>query len=428
MPEQVTVKSPWESMDVKSLSQEIATKNEEQRTFYKANKDRWDDDRVTIFENRNKELKAMTERQAKLQKVEDIYSETVAQKKSMDEPAPHVPFENGGGDKNVTVNQGNTKSLGEMFTESQAYKSVGSHESSRAQYSVDIEEFTFSPGMKTVMTTSAGYAVPNPRTDIVVPFAQREPRLADLIPVDGTANTAIKYMEETTQLQGTNAQVGTAENALKFENALAFTERTANVGLVATWLPVTNQQLDDIPGMQGIINNRMTLFLRLKEEDMLLNGTGVSPINILGFLALPSINTQATGADTNLDAIFKGMQTIRVTGLAEPDAVVMHPTNFTPINLYKSTTGAYSFDVTQEQGIIRLFGKTLVLTPAMTVGTALVGSFSAFSHISRKMGLTVTVGLNADDFTKNKKTILAEFRESLEVYRQTAFTKVTGLV
>jgi hypothetical protein len=74
-----------------------------------------------------------------------------------------------------------------------------------------------------------------------------------------------------------------------------------------------------------------------------------------------------------------------------------------------------------------LFGKVLILTPAITSGTALVGDFGTFSHISRKMGLTITVGLNADDFTKNKRTILGEMRESLEVYRPAAFTKCTGL-
>jgi hypothetical protein len=46
----------WESMDLKGLCQAIAEKNEEQKTFYNANKGRWDGDRVTIFENRNKEL------------------------------------------------------------------------------------------------------------------------------------------------------------------------------------------------------------------------------------------------------------------------------------------------------------------------------------------------------------------------------------
>ena len=134
------------------------------------------------------------------------------------------------------------------------------------------------------------------------------------------------------------------------------------------------------------------------------------------------------GADTNIDCIFRGIQKVRTIGFTEPDAIVMHPDNFTPIALYKTNTGEFGFNVTVDNaGVVRLFGKILVLTTAITAGTALVGDFGNFSHISRKMGLTITVGLNADDFTLNKRTILAEMRESLEVYRETAFTKCTGL-
>jgi HK97 family phage major capsid protein len=138
--------------------------------------------------------------------------------------------------------------------------------------------------------------------------------------------------------------------------------------------------------------------------------------------------TQARGADTNIDAVFKAIQQIRVTGLAEPDAIVMHPDNFTPIALYKATTGEYGFDVTVDNaGVVRLWGKLLIQSPVATVGTALVGAFREYSEIWRKMGMTIMVGLNSDDFTKNKRTVLGEFREALTIYRQIAFCKVTGL-
>lgn len=425
----------WESMDLKSLSQHIADKNEEQKTFYNANKGRWDNDRVTIFSNRNQELEKMVARQKSLQKVEDIYASTVNLKKDLETPAEHVPFQNSASTtiESVTKGNGSTKSLGELFVDNQAYKSMGSWEqSSRAPQMIKFEnhfvDFSSFP-IKTTMTRAAGYAPPNDRTSVLVPGAQRQPRVADLIPVTQTTVGTVKYMEETTTLAGTNAQVSIAEGNAKFENALAFTERTAPIETVGTWLPVTTQQLDDVPGIQTIIEDRMSLFLQLKEEDLLLNGTGTTP-QLIGFLGAgaPNLLTQATGTDTNIDAVFKAIQQIRVTGLAEPDAVVMHPNNFTPIALYKATTGEYGFDVTVDNaGVIRLWGKTLILSPVMSAGTALVGAFREFSQIWRRMGMTVMVGLNSDDFTKNKRTILAEFREALTIYRQTAFAKITGM-
>lgn len=424
--------STYESLtDPKALAGWIAEKNEEQQRFIKASEGKWDDDRVAILESRTKELESAGEKLNRLQRIDRIYQDTVARKKELETPGDHVPFENNGGKEKKDEAVVATKSFGEAVAEHKAVKSVGRWEEIRQPYGFRVDDFMldFSSGMKTVMTRAAGYAPANNRTDKLVPYAQRQPRLADLIPVTPTTLGTINYMEETTALAGTNAQVSIAEGNLKFENTLAFTARSAPVETVGTWLPVTTQQLDDVQGIQGIIESRMSMFLRLKEEDLLLNGTGTTP-QLIGFqgAAASSVLTQARGTDTNIDAVFKAIQQIRVTGLAEPDAIVMHPDNFTPIALYKATTGEYGFDVTVDNaGVVRLWGKVLIQSPVATSGTALVGAFADFSEIWRRMGMTVMVGLNDDDFTKNKRTILAEFREALTIYRQTAFCKVTGL-
>jgi HK97 family phage major capsid protein len=422
----------FENLDHKSLGGWIVEKNKEIQQYIKGTNGRWDDDRLTILKTRTAEVEAAQKRFDQLGTVEETYKRMVAQQKALEEPDPEkrIPFPGATIPANqeelLRRNQPSIKSIGEMFVESNAYKSMGSHETERRSYTFSNPDVDYRAAVKTVMTTSAGYAPPNDRTSIVVPFAQREARLTDIIPSDPTMLSSIKYMEETTALAGTNAQVAITEGSAKFENTLAFTERTVPVETIGTWLPVTTQQLDDVPGIRGIIDNRLMEFLRLKEEDLLLTGTGTPP-QISGFLD-HSVNTQARGVDTNADAVFKAIQFCRVTGFAEPDAIVMHPDNFTPIVLYKSTTGEYAFSpLSLDGGVTRLWGKLLVLSTAITTGTALVGAFRLYSHISRKMGMTIQVGLNASDFTLNKRTILAEFRESLEVYRDTAFTKVTGL-
>ena len=438
MPEQAQVRDTWEGLETKALADWVANTQQTQINFYKANKDRFDDDRVRIFESKNQELERGKKELEKRNRMEAIYRSTVDASKQMQEPADGVPFENGNNGTNVSTTNGNLntkapfKSLEEVLSANQAVKSIGKWEDVRQPLALTLPDYFPSfqnAEIKTVMTRAAGYAPANDRTSKLVPYAQRQPRLADLIPVQQTTLGTINYMEETTALAGTNAQVSIAEGNLKFENALAFTARNAPVETVGTWLPVTTQQLDDVPGIQGIIENRMSLFLQLKEEDLLLNGTGTTP-QLIGFqgAAASSVLTQARGTDTNIDAIFKAIQQIRVTGLAEPDAVVMHPDNFTPIATYKATTGEYGFDVTVDNaGIIRLWGKLLILSPVATSGTALVGAFREFSEIWRRMGMTIMVGLNADDFTKNKRTVLGEFREALTIYRQTAFCKVTSL-
>ena len=168
------------------------------------------------------------------------------------------------------------------------------------------------------------------------------------------------------------------------------------------------------------------MMLQLKEEDLLLNGTGTPP-QITGFLVKSGTNSQARGTDSNVDAIFKGMQKVRTVGFAEPSGIVIHPDNWTTIRLMKTADGLYIWGSPSEVGPERIFGKPVIVTTAMTSGTALTGDFQLYSHISRKMGITVTVGFINDQFIYNLRTILAEYRESLEIYRAAAFTKVTSL-
>lgn len=412
----------WERLDSKKLGEFIAERGEAAKSFLS---DHRKDGQLVMtqaeveeFRQMNEELSDAGKRWDMLRDVEASESQMMEQIRKLKEPNRVIPF-NGG----APGQQPQMKSLGELFVESHAYKSVGIHRD-MTQYSVELADVDVTPAIKTTMSTSAGFAPPNNRTDVVVPFALRRPMVGDLIPTDPTTNGTIKYMEETTF---TNNAAGVSEgDNSKPEAAIAFTERSSPVEVIATQLPVTNQQLDDVPAIRGIIDNRLTMMVALKEEDYLLNGTGTPP-QITGFLVKAGTNAQARGTDSNVDAIFKGMQAVRVTGFAEPSGIVIHPNNWTTIRLMKTADGIYIWGPPSEVGPERIFGKPVVVTTAMTSGTALTGDFQLYSHISRRMGITILVGFVNAQFIQNQRTILAEMRESLEIYRAAAFTKVTSL-
>lgn len=420
----------WESADLKSLGDFLGKKGEELDTFFKSHTGedkqiRMTEEDVKEVQERNDELGAAQKRWEGLRELDATFQKNRERLRVMNEtPVPPVPFQGNGKASDNGHNSHNDrapiKSIGEMFTDSEAFKSVlAQGHTDRTRYGVDLEDVD----IKTTMTTAAGFAPANDRGPRVVDFALRRPVVADLIPTDTTTQSAIRYMEETTF---TNNAAPVAENAAKPEAALVWTERTSLVEVIGTVLPVTNQQLDDIPGIRGIIDNRLTLMLQLAEEVQLLTGSGVSP-QLLGFYNKPSIGSQAKGGDPTPDAFYKAFTKVRHTGFAEPTGIVIHPNDWQDVRLLRTLDGIYIWGNPSEAGPERMWGKPVIITTAATEGTGLTGDFQLYSHISRRQGITIAVGLVGDDFKFNRQTLRAEMRESLEIYRAAAFCLVTGI-
>lgn len=370
---------------------------------------------VADIQTRNKELNDLGIEFEKAREVDEIFQANVKALREARTPVNGLPTPQAP----AGPQGGAPKSLGQQVSEHAGYRdaiAAGRHKG------IDVTLPNFE--RKTLMTTSAGWAVENTRQPRLIDLAQRRPIVADLIPQTSTTQSAIKYMEETTF---TNAAAPVAEGGLKPEAALAFTERSQPVEKIATWLPVTEEQLEDVPQVQSVINNRLMLMLDLTEEVQLLTGTGTPPA-LQGFLTKTGVQVQAKAADTSPDAMYKAMTLVRHTGFAEPTGAVYHPNDWMDIRLLKTLDGIYIWGSPVEAGPERIWGMPVVITTAMTENTALTGDFQLYSEIYRRMGITIkTTDSHSDYFIYNKLVILAEERLALVIYRAAAFAKVTGL-
>jgi hypothetical protein len=313
------------------------------------------------------------------------------------------------------IPQAPRKTIGEMFVASKALTdrrgSIG------PEVHLDYE-------LKTLLTTTAGWAPEVLRNDRFIEFATRPIQVADLLPQTTTAQAAVKYMEETTF---TNSAAETAEGGTYPESALAFTEKLSPVQKIPTFIPVTDEQLDDVARMRGIIENRLAFMIRQRLDLQIIAGNGTAP-NLRGILNVAGIQTQAKGTDPGPDAIYKAIVKVNTTGQAAANAVLLNPLDWQNIRLLRTADGIYIWGNPSEAGPERVWGLRVAQAQAATAGTGVVGDFANFAELSVRSGIDVQVSnSHSTFFVEGKLAVRADIRAALVWYRPAAFCTVTGL-
>lgn len=325
-------------------------------------------------------------------------------------------------------------SVGEQFVNSAAYKSLMEHGLKGNWSSGDVElKTTLTEG--TAASPGGGYQLTNGVPTVLpglVDIRFRELTIADLFP-SGTTNTAlIRYLTESAV---TNAAAAVSEGGLKPESAIAFSKVDEVLKKLATFLPVSDEMLEDWAQARSYIDSRLVQFIRMTEETQLLSGDGTGA-NLVGLLNRPGLATAivkgtapSVAADNSMDAIYRQITAIRTTQFLEPDAIVVDPLAWQTVTLMKATgTGNYLAGGPFGAGQTTLWNKRVVVTPAMAANSALVGAFQQGGQVFRKGGITVEASnSHADFFQRNLTAIRAEERLALAVYRPGAFGLVTGL-
>lgn len=310
------------------------------------------------------------------------------------------------------------RSLGALVVASKSW--AGKNTSPMQSFDVDVGEF----GMKTLLQTSAGW---QPRTDngtVLVDKVIRPVQVLDVFPSGRTDLFEIPSMEETTRTQ---AAAELAEDGTYAEDAFVFTRRTSPVRKIGSQIPVTDEQLDDVPGMQSLIDNRLTFGVRARFDQQIMVGDGTGS-NLTGLVSASGVQTQAKGADSAASAIFKAITLVRVTGRASPTHVFMHGTDYQNLRLSQNAQGDYQFGPPYAPGEATAWGLPIIQTEALTAGTAVVASVDPqWMQLWYRKDIEVQVGFINTQFKIGEKTIRADARVALWIGRGAAICKVTGL-
>ncbi len=258
------------------------------------------------------------------------------------------------------------------------------------------------------------------------------PTIRDLLAQGSTDLAAIPYQRETAY---TNAATTVAEAGLKPEATLALEDIIAPVKKIAVNLKVTDEVWADFPSLRAFLEGRLRLMVKQREDEQILAGNGVGS-NLTGILGTSGVQTHAKGADTSIDAIHKGITKINATpGYQKADGIVINPTDWQNLRLAKDAntqyygggpfTGAYGNTGTARD---MLWGLPVVVSNAITAGTALVGAFRSSAQVLERQGLNIQMtNSDGDDFVYNLITIRVEERIALVVYQPLGFCTVTGI-
>ena len=335
--------------------------------------------------------------------------------------------------------QKDTRSLGQRFVESEAFK----------DYRANPKGKSDAYGVGSLMEQRALIYGGALATDMVrpqlLPGIQRpnEPignRAVRSVLLNGRTNSdSILYVKENvfTNAAATVAEAVSTVTGAKPESSLTFTQASAPVEVIAHWIPITRQALDDVPQLQSYVEGRLLDGLVREENDQLLNGNGTSP-NISGLLDQSGIQvldqTYFTGAAVqnagaggpeNFNRILRAKTLIMTTGDSMATFIILNPTDYEVLVTLADTTDNYFGAGPFSSGALpNIWGLTPVLTEDMAAGNYLVGDGTAAQVWDRWDARILIADQHSDFFIRNMLVLLAEERLGLTVYRPAAFALV----
>ena len=265
------------------------------------------------------------------------------------------------------------------------------------------------PALMALGTNTTGQIPQAERESGITRIVRRNPFILELVNVGSILSNVWEWVEQKNPDGGAGM---TAEGAAKSLADFDLVVASANVKKVTTFIKVTKEMLDDVELMRSEIDQELTELINLKIDEQVLSGDNTGQ-NISG------INQTATAwaagefavtipTPNVFDVLRTAINQVRVN-LFEPNYIVLHPTDVTKMDLAKASDGHYVMPPFASTDGTVVSGIRVVANTGVAVNNFLVGDFTKYGVRFRE-GLTINVGYENDDFTKNLVTILAEAR------------------
>ena len=267
----------------------------------------------------------------------------------------------------------------------------------------------------------------------ITPLPRSAPFFADLFAAAPTSGNTISYAEMKNPDGGAGM---TGEGTAKTQADFDLVEAKTNVRKITSYIKTSKEALDDIPALAGEINNELVTLIKLKKDSEVLAGAGTG--NTLSGVITNA--TAFTGGALALSVVTPNNYDVLVAGITQiataevisgqpagfmANVIVMNPSDVALMKLTKDANKNYIFPVTLP-GSTSVMEVPVISNARMTAGDFLIMD-SSKGNLRIKEDITLSVGYENDDFTKNLVTILAEMRLAFYIKSQhvKAFVKGT---
>lgn len=285
-------------------------------------------------------------------------------------------------------------------------------------------------GFKTYTDAQTSQQVLQTSTDVVDTVAVRDLAIRSLFGAETITGNALKYFILGAREDNSAPAPGTvSEGGAKPQFHIVESSATVTLQKIAGWFYETDELLEDNAFLKSALDAR-----GLYELDASVNAWLLS--TLLGTSGIGA-DTYTHGTSVDADIIYEAVMTIKGDSGLNADAIVMNPADYQTLRLAKDqSTGQYYgggyFTGPYGNGGFEMYpplwGIKTVVTPDISSGTVLVGSFKQGASIISKAGsgarIEVVTG-DHDDRIYNRVTVIVEERLGLAVRRPKAFVKIT---
>lgn len=268
------------------------------------------------------------------------------------------------------------------------------------------------PGTMQVSTNVTGDVPQSQRIAGLNTIASRRIRLFDLIPQAIATSDKVSWVYQANK-DGSAGQ--TAEGAVKNQIDFDIIEVEETIKKTTAYIKVSKEMLDDISFMRNEINNELMREVLKAVESQVYSGDGTGQ-NLNGIKTTATAFAAGSFANTvdnanKVDVLRAAVNQIAIAEQDFPTAILMHPSDLTSLLFEKvdSTDKRYIMALQEIASNRTLDGIPIITTTLVTVDDYLIGDFN-MATLYVKENMTISVGFENDDFTRNLVTILAEWR------------------